>query len=382
LPLPLEDLLKRWSMLLLPFRKWRVPVVRLRGTAKVSGCPTTLIVAGEEPWVNYLPARIFSGVPEREPLGSFPIWNLERRLNALRSGTDLMIIRADRISAKLFFRQAYLIVPAWVDMILRLPKDPATLARGNKNVKQDIRAIRREKFELTESSQGSDFDFFYESLYVPFIVRRFEQFASLRDAHRLRRRFQRGAILWVCRNGDPLTGMLVERRKDTLHVWAIGVLNGDLDIVKEGAEAALYWHVVNFAYRGGYARIQFGGVRPSLNDGLLRYKRKWGATLVEKPDNHYDFLIAWDQWNPSVAGFFSENPLIYRASGFSAIAALVSSQSASEADAKRAKRLLWTDGLNELALISTSGWEPGIVPPVRTSLQTCLSVPGTNELRS
>lgn len=149
MPPPLKDLLKRCSVLLLPFRNWRVPLVRLRGTAKVSGRPATLIVAGEEPWANYLPARIFSGVPEREPLGSFPIWNLERRLNALRSGADLIIIRADRISAKLFFRQAYLIVPAWVDMVLRLPKDPANLARGSKNVKQDIRAIRREKFELT-----------------------------------------------------------------------------------------------------------------------------------------------------------------------------------------------------------------------------------------
>ena len=73
-----------------------------------------------------------------------------------------------------------------------------------------------------------------------------------------------------------------------------------------------------------------------------------------------------------MARFVAENPLVYRnqSNGLSAITAIVRDGPATQEDATRTAHMLWTDGLDDLSIISASGWEAGASPQVRTSLLT------------
>jgi len=373
LPPEWQESLKRLHPCFLNLMNPRIPVARWRGKAKGSGQPATLLVAGEQPWVDYFPSRFFAGKAQRELLACFPLWHLDRELARLEPGSDLTVVRAEQVSAPLFFSKTYLTVPGWLNMTGRVPDDPTSAGRASRSVRDDMRLTRRGKLELTISARETDFDVFYQTFYVPFMIRRYGELAVIRDADWLRTRLRRGQVLWMVQRGVRLAACAVEKRKQTLYLLALGVRNGDPGIARQGALAALYYQAIQFAHRLGCSWIDFGAVRPSLSDGLLRFKRKWGTSLVDgQRGNHYSFLIRWREWNPSVAGFLAENSLVYRNqnNGLSAITAIVRDGPATQEDATRTAHLLWTDGLDDLSIVSASGWEPCVKPPVKISLLT------------
>jgi hypothetical protein len=129
--------------------------------------------------------------------------------------------------------------------------------------------------------------------------------------------------------------ILYERKSETLDLLALGTVDGNLNLEREGAIAALYYFMLQYARQEGCTVLDFRGSRPSLCDGLLRYKSKWGVTLYDKTDSYYDLLVRWDQKNPVVREFLSHTPLIFRdAGGFSALGSDL-----------HIERDLWVDGL-------------------------------------
>ena len=62
----------------------RLPVVRWRGPARSCGKSATLLVVGEEPWVNYLPQRFFADEPQKELISHTTVWRLPALLENWR----------------------------------------------------------------------------------------------------------------------------------------------------------------------------------------------------------------------------------------------------------------------------------------------------------
>jgi hypothetical protein len=363
---PVEDVLRRAYPVALAFAEREVPLLRLEGVTR-TGRPGAVLVAGEEPWVNYLPSLFFATVDHREPLGPVPVWRLQQRLERLRSSVDLTVVRINRFSGSLFVRGAWLTIPAWINAVLPLATDPD---RASHSLKTDLRMVRRGAFEVEVTHADSDLGFFYESMYVPFMRCRHPENAFIRELSWLRQRCASGGILWILQAGQRIAGILFERRGGALRLWAEGLLRGDPMLLKMGVVAALYERVIAYARRQGYSYIDFGAVRPCLGDGLLRYKRKWGMTFGEKRDNHHSFLVRWNEWNHAVSGFFAATPLLYRGRrGLSALTSVVSSSApATDADAASARHSSWVRGLDRICIVSDSGWSPGVQPPAGTLL--------------
>src|SRR5215207_8148229 len=78
----------------------RVPVVLLRGATNQSGQRGTLLVAGQDPWVSYLPSRFFVEKPQRELVGHVLPRHLPALLDRMRTAADMTIVRFDRLSAR------------------------------------------------------------------------------------------------------------------------------------------------------------------------------------------------------------------------------------------------------------------------------------------
>jgi len=149
----------------------------------------------------------------------------------------------------------------------------------------------------------------------------------------------------------------------------MGTANGEWELVKEGANSATDLYLVKYAKKLGFKLIDFGGSRPSLNDGVLRYKRKWGMYLYDKTDNWYNYLIYWNRFNESVASFFSGKTLIFRDhDGFSAIGLINSHKPSTHTDAERIHHIMWMPGLSRLYIVAASGWKTVQDSPPNTVL--------------
>ncbi len=349
LPRPVEQVARRYYPVVLAALHRRWPVARLRGTS-LAGRPATMIVAGPERRLNYLAERFFSGTPEAEPLGEYPSWQVERVVRRFRTEADMVAIRADRASARLFFRDPYTRVPAWIGMQV----DPAPAGHMSRGAREDLRRIRRAGIGTEFGAGEPELREFYESFYVPLLERRHGEAAYVRDLLWLRERLRRGGLLWAVKDGARVAGELYEIREHTLSLCAIGLRNGELALAREGALAVLYHRMIEFARERGCTLVDMGLVRPSLKDGLLRYKAKWGAAVSERPENYYLFLVHWNAWNPAVSAFFAATPLVHRSpGGLSAIAVSTAAE-----PPETVQRNLAVEGLEHLAI--TPACETGV----------------------
>lgn len=327
----------------------RLPVVLLRGPTNPSGQIGTLLVVGQDPWVGYLPSRFFLDEPQREGIGNVSAWKLPAVLHRLGASADLTIVRVDRLWAQKFPAKDYLAVPEWVGMRLAVPDDLDGLVRSNRSIREDMRLVRRHNLQPLVTEGEERFDEFYDFMYGPFSRARHGAMAVVKNRHDLRRRLKKGGILWVLQDNQPLAGMLFERKNTTLDLQAIGMATGELPLKKRGIMAALYYYSIVHARRLSCTEVDFRGARPSLHDGLLRYKRKWGNTLYDKTDTYYDLLVRWNGVNGVVKDFLSHTGLIFRDEG---------SLSAIHADESQSRQALWIEGLHRLYLLSEAGCQP------------------------
>ena len=354
LPAKLDATLRHGGHFLMSWINRRVPVTCWRGTMQSSSLPASVLVAGDEPWIDYLPARLFKGTPQRETLCCVPFWNLPRLLEEQRSSADLTIVRVDRWSARLLFGGQYLTVPEWVGMSLDLPLRPEVMR--SKSVKNDIRKVQFNRLQTVVSHRPDDFDAFYSHAYLPFVSSRHGRFTFVHDRRLMQRWFRQGGILWVQVDEQRVAGMLFSVENPTLHFQALGIPNGEHQLDRQGARSALYLLGFEHARNVNCSRMNLGGNRASLQDGVLRYKAKWGATLHDRRPQ-FDLLLYWERFTPALEELLSQSTLVFRDSdGLSGLHAIVAGRTATPADALEAYRRLWTDGLQRLYMISAAGW--------------------------
>jgi hypothetical protein len=262
----------------------------------------------------------------------------------------------DRLSAQRYFGRDYLIVPDWVGTSLTMPIDLGPLARRSNSIANDIRKARLHWPDVEVAHAQADFEMFYERMYLPYVHGRHGAQAYVHRKSDLQRAFRRGGILWLTRNGTTLAGALIERDGSTMALVSLGVADGEIALLKDGAFAALYVHCFDYARRHGCASIDMRGCRPSLLDGVLRYKRKWGPTLYDKGDVLHATLVHWGRLHDVVADFLAHTPLIFRdGDRLSAVAVVESRKPWTSGELRRARDRLWVGGLCTLTLILDAG---------------------------
>jgi hypothetical protein len=350
-----------------------VRLTRMEGVTRTGSA--RVLVAGADSWAYDLPLRLFSSRPDQSVIGTVPLWRLNSTLENMERDFDVVVAYVDRIAARLFFPPTYLRIPQWVDTGRALPDDPASLLRSSESLRQDIRVTRKKGFETSVSRRLDDFEEFYHSMYTPFIRARHGTAARLRNEITLRNCFRRGGLVWLARGSERLAGLVFERAEDTLGLRAYATRDDYAGLTKQGiprfvsAASTLYFHAISEAIQDGCHFLDFGGCRACLTDGLLFYKKKWGVRVHIRPANLFYTLIRWSAWNPAVATFLSDLPLLHQnGNRLTAITAMPLAQTATQADADKVYRALHVPGVDEFVMVNACGWAADIVPPPSTVL--------------
>lgn len=275
----------------------------------------TVLTAGSDLATGYLTQRIFDGESAVESRGKVLLWRLPELLDRLQSCADLSVLCLDRHSAGLFFNQGWLRAPSWIASEMIVPADTQDLVRASGNAAEEWRAANKKGYTSTISREDSDFELFYDRFYTPYIRKRHGRLARLRSRRVLRRSFKRGLILWIWRDGERQAADIIQIRNKVMHRVVLGVLDGRMDLLRQRVLTAVYIHATRLAMEHGCTHIFLGGTRPSLHDGVFRYKRKWGVTVCENPRAYYDILLRWSRLEGAVADFLSHTSLIHRDHG-------------------------------------------------------------------
>lgn len=253
-----------------------LPVERLEGFLHRSNEPVAMVFAGAAPTADFVASSLFA-IERRTAIGRLST-PLELRGTAFGSQcANAQLLAAEVPPLWRFSLPAnmQLRMPAWVSQQIGgdegFPIElPAEL------LKEVMRHSRREGYEVELSTEAADIGRFYADLYRPYVKARFGDGAVLVDQDRFLD-VSRGMTLAMLRaNREWVAGMLFRQRGKALH---LGWFGSPTVPPRAGASEVLDVRVIERAAALGVQRVVMGHSRPSLADGVLRYKSRFGATV-------------------------------------------------------------------------------------------------------
>jgi hypothetical protein len=347
-PLPAVTALDRLHHTATIIANLRMPVMRFTGTHPVTGRSTTVVVANNAPSVEYFTRHLLGRDFDSVSIGHAAVWNLPRLCTGVYRDATLFVACIDRRLGRLIFRNDCLHVPECIGVNLTVPQDGDVTRRARHSNRNNIRAIHRNHLSWETGHSLEDFDHFYHRMYVPYALARHGDGAMIRSHARLRIHMRHGGILWVLHDGRRVSGSLFTVAGDTLYLICRGTGLQREETVYRGAINSSYVFGVQYAKQAGLHRLDLGVCRPSLRDGVLVYKKRWGAALHESPRCRHSLVFHWANWNSEIAHFIRQTaPITRDRNGLGAIAAAAEGSM----DAGELEKELLAPGIRHLRIL-------------------------------
>lgn len=281
-----------------------------------------VVTVGTSPYVDWLPQCFFAGETECEYLPSQTLFGLRRRLLAESRPADLVVARVDRVVARWLQRRDFIRTPMFIGATMPVPASVAELSDRHPSIAADLRKMRQRHLTPEVTREEASLRRFYEELYLPHLQRRFGPLALTKSLSEFVDAARHGGLIQIRRDGEIVGGLLFRRQRNRAIFVALATRPTKGLSAEPGVGAACYYHFIETARRDDAREIDWGGSRPALEDGVLRYKQKWGARLADNPHSHHDLLVRWETVTPAVAAFFAQTSLLTRAgTGFTALTA-------------------------------------------------------------
>ncbi len=266
-------------------KSFRIELTRFSGTCSLTGGQLCIVCCLKSKTQRFLLNQLFEpGYLERSA-GTTVIWNCTRTATRNVPEATLLLVevgvknKKQRLFGSGFFR-----IPVWVRGEIRLP-----LARDitrKKDYKEQVRKIRKAGFTCELATTGEQFEDFYDHMYVPQISNSHGDSAVLNDRKSIVERRDQLELLLIRSGSETVAGELISYRSDVPELHAVGVRNGDRELIRKGALSACYFYGLQHLQNKGFSTVDVGGSRGLINDGVLQYKRKWGQQ-VSYPYNTY-----------------------------------------------------------------------------------------------
>ena len=256
-----------------------------------------MICAGAPSTADFVAGALLE-VEERVVVGRLAS-PLELRGAAFRrmcSDADLVAAEVPRAWQVCLPTGAQLRMPAWVSQeLLAAGASPVTLPAPM--LKEVRRQTRRNAYELRFSTDVRDVRRFYATLYRPYVTARFGSGAVLVDETQFLAVSRGMTLAMLMAAGEWVAGMLLQQRGETLH---LGWFGSTTVPPRAGASEVLDAGSIAWGAAKGVRRVVMGHSRPSLADGVVRYKSRFGASV--RPTRFPQRTVGlWVQrWSPAL----------------------------------------------------------------------------------
>jgi hypothetical protein len=253
-----------------------LPVERISGRWLGSAQPADLVFAGSPETATFLAGALIE-IGRRETLARLdtPLSLRSRSFETLCRDADLVAGEVPSLWQTSLPLDADFRMPAWVSQEIRAP-DGAAIVLPAALRKEVNRHRRREQYGVRVTRNEADVRRFYAELYRPYVAMRYGTGAIIVDLTRFLAVSRGMQLALLCVGDEPVAGMLFRHRGATL---ALGWFGAATIPPASGASEVLDAFVIERAAAAGARRVILGHSRPSLADGVVRYKSRFGATL-------------------------------------------------------------------------------------------------------
>lgn len=281
----------------------------LVGKEKFTKQSVTIVYIGSYRNYTFLVSKLFtSEYNQQQCIRKHPFFVL-LGLKKLSNRADIIIIDLDIPYCFLFLHLKAFHIPPWVKQHLSLPSssDELLAALPRKTRKEAQRWIRKFEYNQCITTEKEKFIQFYTDFYVPFIQERHGDTSEIVDLKYLLAEAKGGFLLWLNYKDIPIGAALLKGEAGVLRSVWVGFSKIGLEGELKGASDALDFYTIQYASEQGYVLVDFGPTRPLANDGVFRYKQKWGAeaTLGKVPSGN--IMMQPVNNNSAIQSFFSNN---------------------------------------------------------------------------
>ncbi len=204
--------------------------------------------------------------------------------------------------------------PWLVAMTITLPATMAEYRRGlNDSAQADVKRIIKQGFRCEVSRDAAKAKEFYHRYYLPSMTSRHGADAYLFGEEDMLALLMEGAfLLEVWRGEEWVSAVLCRHAAEGVAMLRLGWRNGDEDVYRQGAVAALYWLTVAWSVEHGARRLFLGGAAPYLEDGLLVFKSKWGARLDFDASDFNVWRVLTEPAHPVCRAFLATHSVVFK----------------------------------------------------------------------
>lgn len=253
-----------------------MPVERLEGRLHGSDAAVAVTFAGTRATSDFVAGALMM-VEQRSTLGILrsPFGLRHAASDRRWAAADLMVAEVPALWRLLLPGDTQWRMPAWVSQEIRGRDDSAIVLPAALRKEVD-RLCRREGYVVEFFADTGAIRRFYARLYRPYVTARFGAGAVLVDEGRFTA-VSRGMSLAILRAADEwVAGLLFRQTRGMLE---LGWFGSSSVPPRAGASEVLDASVVERAVAQGARRIVMGHSRPSLVDGVVRYKSRFGAVV-------------------------------------------------------------------------------------------------------
>jgi len=292
------------------FSKIRLDLWIINGDEVSSGQRLDIIYAGHEMSKNYLIKLAFGSSYKENYIGKKWLWKIPKIIKEGNHNCSLTVIEVSESFGILFEKMKCLFIPLWIYGEFDYSGDNSPLLKKT-TLKSDIMKIRKNKLAFEVTKEPSQLHNFYFNMYVPYIKKAHGNRAGIWSYDNVKKEFRKnGKLLLIKKETEYIAGVLLRFKSNRVKICLVGVKDGNLEYVRDGAMGALYCFLVRYASDRGFTRFESGGSRPFLRDGVLQYKKKWNQR-ISKSDKRGFFIKPLSK-TEGVKGFLLNNPFIYK----------------------------------------------------------------------
>jgi hypothetical protein len=257
-------------------------LIRISGKPKFSDNEITISIFGSEIETAYYAQLFFEKISKKEEFSKkIPFSLLAKAIKNEESISDIVIARASQLHSEYFWNTGALVIPDQVNQDMELPKDFSEIEKKFNKILNSLPI----KFELgrieTEiSTSSADLRYFYDKMYVPSVKNRFDEKGFIYPFEELEEYYKHGAIIFLKNDGNRIAGTLLRNLPDRVAGVVVGVNDGEKSLLRAGYLPKLYLESFRYAHSKKYDKMNLGHSKSFLMDGVLRFKKKIGASVT------------------------------------------------------------------------------------------------------
>ncbi|RCR65882.1 hypothetical protein [Larkinella punicea] len=229
----------------------------------------------------------------------------------LAQGRGLVVL--SEIDLPLALEKETVQVPAFVDLGITLPHTlDAYYAGLPHSARDDIRRARKANYSYEISSDVNWVGIFFEQYYWPSMLGQHGEEAYVMPKTEIEAlvREKQAEFVKICSEGVCLAAMLCQVEEKSFTFLRLGWLNHDEQYVKRGVLSALYWFLIQRAFHLQCSQVLLGGTPSYLENGVLKFKAKWGGCLWENKPTYGFRRLLLDPANPACYRFLKNVSLL------------------------------------------------------------------------